>query len=85
MKNILTFLEKYLPLAIAGVHAANTVPGATNGDKKSVVLSTITAVANGVAGASEDPQIQAVGAMIDVIATVVNTLTSKTQAVAPTA
>ena len=78
MKNLLTFLEKYLPLVIAGVHAANTVPAASNSDKKSVVLSTVTGVADAVSQASGNPEIQSVGVLIDVAASVINALTTKT-------
>lgn len=78
MKNIFATLEKYLLLVLAGVHAANTVPGASNGDKKSVVLNTVTSVADAVAAASGDPKVQTVSAIIDVAATVINTLITKT-------
>ena len=78
----LTIIEKYLTLVLVGVHAANTVPGASNADKKTVVLNTVTTVADAVSAASGNSEVQMVGAAIDVAASVVNALTAKS-AVAP--
>ena len=80
MKNFLALLEKYLPLVIVGVHAAATVPNASNLDKKAVVLATITGVTDAVVGASADPTVQTVGTMIDIAASIINKLTTKTAA-----
>jgi hypothetical protein len=78
MKAIFAMIEKYLLLVIAGVHAANTVQDAANADKKQVVFDTVTKVADAVSAASGNPTVAAVGAMIDVAATVINVLTTKT-------
>ena len=77
MKEFLSAIEKYLPLVLVGVHAANTVPSVTNADKKSTVLSTVTGITDAVAAASGNPTIQAVGVMIDIAAQVINSLTKK--------
>ena len=81
-RNIFALLEKYLPLVIVGVHAAATVPNATNEDKKAVVLATVTGITDAVAGASSEPLVQAVGLMIDIAASIINRLTTKTTAAA---
>lgn len=78
MKEFLIAIEKYLPLVLVGVHAANTVPAATNQDKKTTVWDTVTGVTDAVAAASGNPTIQAAGIMIDVAASIINKLTSKT-------
>jgi hypothetical protein len=85
--NILGLLEKYLGLVIVGVTAAQTVPGATNANKKAVTLETIAAVAGAVGTASTNPEVAAVGVIIDIAATIINSLTTKTAAavVAPAA
>jgi hypothetical protein len=75
---LLALIEKYLALAVVGVHAANSVSGASNADKKTVVLSVITAAGDAVANASTDPKVQAASMVIDVVASVVNALTAKT-------
>jgi hypothetical protein len=71
-------IEKYLALIMVGVHAANTVPLASNADKKSTVLAVVTAAGDAVAQASGDPKVQAVSMAIDVAASVINALTAKT-------
>jgi len=82
MKEFLQAIEKYLPLVLVGVHAANTVPAAANADKKASVLNTVTGITDAVAAASGNPTIQAVGVMIDIAAQVINSLSKKTTAAA---
>jgi len=70
-------IEKYLGLAIIGVHAAASAPDATNPDKKASVLDAITAATGAVGNATDDPHIAEASAIIDLVAGIINSLAKK--------
>lgn len=70
---------------LVGIQAASTVPGATNADKRAVVLSEVTGITDAVSQASGNPEVAAVGMMIDLGASVFNSLMAKQAAAVPAA
>lgn len=81
---LLSLVKQYMPLALIGVHAAASVPAASNTDKRTTVIGTIVGVTDAVAAASGDPMIEGVGLIVDLTATIINRLTAKTAATGST-
>ena len=71
--SILGYVQKYIGPVIVGVIAASHT-GATNAEKRSVVVQIATGV-DAAAAATDDPTIKAVGQMVDIAASVFNALT----------
>jgi hypothetical protein len=80
--DLFAMFQKYLPLVLVGVHAAKTVSGASNSDKRAVVLAEIVGVSDSLSAESANPIVQSVGMMIDLTASIINSLTTKTAAAA---
>lgn len=78
--NVLSLIQKYMGAVIVGVHAAASVPGASNADKKTTVLDITVGVSDAIAQVSNNPEIAAVSTMIDFAAIIINQLTAKTAA-----
>jgi hypothetical protein len=79
-KDILAKIEQYSTLIVLGVHAANSVPDASNADKKAVVLATVVATSDAIAASLHNPTASAIGIAVDVVASVVNALIVKSAA-----